>query len=344
MPTGKTAPAGPDPIAPRKVGRARLESIAELALNRWNLPAGASARLVNRAENSTFVVEAAGRERAILRLYRRGHRTEQEIRSELDWSDALIEAGAVAAPKAIPGGDGNRLQLLKDPGGTGRRAFAMFEFVDGGHPDEGQELLPLFEWLGETAARLHLHSASWKRPDGFSRPTWDLDAAFGPDPAWGRWADAPNLTAEAASILSRLQSVLERRLRAYGTGRDRFGLIHADMRLANVIVADGVPTLIDFDDCCFGWHLYDFAASVSFIEDSPRIPEMKSAWTEGYRRARPLATGDERELDSFVMFRRLALLAWVGSRRGDATEASALADRFAQGTAELAEGYLSRFG
>ena len=344
MPAGKAAPTEPDPIAPRTASRARLESIAELALNRWNLPAGASAKLLNRAENSTFVVEAAGRERAILRLYRRGHRTEQEIRSELDWSDALIESGAVAAPKAIPGSDGNRLQLLKDPGGTGRRAFAMFEFVDGGHPDEHEELLPLFEWLGETAARLHLHSASWKRPDGFSRPTWDLNAAFGPDPAWGRWADAPNLTAGAASILHRLQSVLERRLRVFGTDRHRFGLIHADMRLANVILADGTPTLIDFDDCCFGWHMYDFAAAVSFIEDSPRIPEMKSAWTEGYRRARPLGTEDEGELDSFVMFRRLALLAWVGSRRGDATEASALADRFAHGTAELAEGYLSRFG
>ena len=344
MPNGKTAPAGPDPTAPQTAGRARMESIAELALNRWNLPARASARLVNRAENSTFFVEEAGRKRAALRLYRRGHRTEQEIRSELDWSDALIESGAVAAPKAIPGSDGNRLQFVEDPRETVRRAFAMFEFVDGGHPDKGLKLLPLFEWLGETAARLHLHSAAWKRPDGFSRPTWDLDAAFGPAPAWGRWTDAPNLTADAASILSRLQSVLERRLRAFGTDRNRFGLIHADMRLANVILADGVPTLIDFDDCCFGWHMYDFAAAVSFIEDSPQIPEMKSAWTEGYRRSRPLGTDDERELDSFIMFRRLALLAWVGSRRGDATEASALADRFAQGTAELAEGYLSRFG
>lgn len=324
--------------------RAQLESFADAALDRWKLPAGASARLVNRAENSTFVVEAAGQERAVLRLYRRGHRTEQEIRSELDWSDALIESGAVAAPKAIPGSDGNRLQFLKGSGGTGRRAFAMFEFVDGEHPDEGKELLPLFEWLGETAARLHLHSASWKRPDGFSRPTWNLDAAFGPAPAWGRWADAPNLTAEAASILRRLQSVLERRLQAFGTNPDRFGLIHADMRLANVILANGAPTLIDFDDCCFGWHMYDFAAAVSFIEDSPQIPGMKSAWTEGYRRSRPLGTNDERELDSFIMFRRLALLAWVGSRRSDATEASALADRFAQGTAELAESYLSRFG
>lgn len=324
--------------------RARLESFADAALDRWKLPAGASAKLANRAENYTFFVEAEGRKCAALRLYRHGHRTEQEIRSELDWSDALIEAGTVAAPKTIPGSDGNRLQFLEDSGGTGRRAVVMFEFVDGEHPSEGRELAPLFEWLGETAARLHLHSSSWKRPDGFSRPAWDLDAAFGPVPAWGHWASAPNLTAEAASILRRLQSVLERRLRAFGTDRDRFGLIHADMRLANVILADGAPTLIDFDDCCFGWHMYDFAAAVSFIEDSPQVPELKSAWTEGYRRARPLGTDDERELDSFVMFRRLALLAWVGSRRGDATEATALVGRFAQGTAELAESYLSRFG
>ena len=57
------------------------------------------------------------------------------------------------------------------------------------------------------------------------------------------------------------------RLHAYGTDIDRFGLIHADMRLGNLLVDGERVTLLDFDDCGFGWFLYDLAASLSLLRD-----------------------------------------------------------------------------
>ena len=41
--------------------------------------------------------------------------------------------------------------------------------------------------------------------------------------------------------------------------------------------------VIDFDDCGFGWYMYDLAAAVSFIEHDPRVPELIDAWARGYR-------------------------------------------------------------
>ncbi|MEM1342620.1 MAG: phosphotransferase, partial [Pseudomonadota bacterium] len=120
---------------------------------------------------------------------------------------------------------------------------------------------------------------------------------------------------------------------------DRFGLIHADMRLANILTAQDRPWLIDFDDCGFGWLMYDFAAAISFIEDDPRIPALKAAWLAGYQTQRPLSPADLAEIDTLIMLRRMALLAWIGSHI-EAPEPQVLAPGFARTTAHLGQAWL----
>ena len=43
------------------------------------------------------------------------------------------------------------------------------------------------------------------------------------------------------------------------------------------------------------------------------MPEWQDAWVTGYRTRRPLPAADEAMLPSFVLLRRLLLLAWMGS-------------------------------
>jgi Ser/Thr protein kinase RdoA (MazF antagonist) len=62
---------------------------------------------------------------------------------------------------------------------------------------------------------------------------------------------------------------------------------------------------------------------------------------EGYRSVAPLAAGEEAELETFVMLRRLLLVAWIGSHHEFATEAAELGAGFTAGTCTLAERYLS---
>src|SRR5262249_48959629 len=124
-------------------------------------------------------------------------------------------------------------------------------------------------------------------------------------------------------------------------------LVHADIRLANLMVDDAHQVrVIDFDDCGWSWFMYDFATTISFIEDHPAVPELRAAWLEGYRSVAPLAAADEAELDTFVLLRRrrLVLGAWIGSHHLFATEAAELGAPFTAGTCELAERYLSQHG
>jgi Ser/Thr protein kinase RdoA (MazF antagonist) len=149
--------------------------------------------------------------------------------------------------------------------------------------------------------------------------------------------------AQEREVLARLDAVLRERLARFGSGPDRFGLVHADLRLANLLEDGDQTYVIDFDDCGWSWFLYDFGTAVSFFEHDPRVPELTDAWVRGYRTVRALSAEDEAELPTFVMMRRLLLVAWIGSHAGTDL-ARDIGEEYTVGSCELAENYLSRFG
>ena len=189
---------------------------------------------------------------------------------------------------------------------------------------------------------MHRHAREWSRPAWFTRFHWDYPAAFGQQARWGRWQDGIGVGPSEREILTRLDDVLRARLRAFGTGPDRYGLVHADTRLANLLVHDGSVSVIDFDDSGFSWYLYDLGTSVSFFEHAPEVPALVDSWLQGYRRAGRLSAEDEAEIPSFLMFRRLLILAWIGSH-AETDLAKQLGPTYTANTVPLAEDYLRRF-
>jgi Ser/Thr protein kinase RdoA (MazF antagonist) len=322
--------------------RSALDRIAQHALTCYDLPEDSTAELVNLSENATYAVRTGGGgPTSALRVHRLDYHPDGAIRSELAWIDALRRDGVVTTPAIVAARDGERELTVADPlGETRPRSVVMFDWLPGTSPAE-DSLVDNFAELGELTARLHVHAREWDPPSGFRRFSWGYDEAFGSVARWGRWQDAPGVDADTLPVLTRLDETLGDRLAAYGRGHERWGLIHADLRLANLLESPELPTaVIDFDDCGFGWYLYDFGAAVSFIEDHPDVPAATAQWVEGYRRVAPLPAEDEAELRTFVMFRRLLLLAWIGSH-ASVDVAQELAPTYAVGTCGLAEEYLS---
>lgn len=320
-----------------------LHEVVQQSLSRWACPADAVARLINISENMTYLVEAPGGFRSILRVHRGSYHSRNAIESELAWLRALGREDGIETPDYHLGRDGSAIQTIMARELPAPRHMVMFAFLEGETPDPEENLASTFGELGQIAARAHLHARSWRRPAGFERMTWDESAVFGPAATWGDWRDGPNVDASIARQLERLEDLIVRRLARFTKGAERYGLIHADMRLANLLVHEGRPRLIDFDDCGFGWFLYDFATAVSFMEDHPQVPALKRAWVEGYRKVRGLPAEDEGEIDTLVMLRRMALLAWIGSH-DEVDVARELAPDFARVTATLAERYLATHG
>jgi Ser/Thr protein kinase RdoA (MazF antagonist) len=320
-----------------------VDGLARAALVRWGLE-GADLRLVNETENVTYKVSARHRATpAILRVHRVGYHTINGIRSELAWMRALQVEASVKTPQAIPGLDGEDIQSVADPALPAPRHCVLFEFIDGVEPSPDQGLIGPFGQLGEVAARTHNHSEGWRRPPYFERLSWDFEHCLGATPNWGPWREGPELTPERTALLARTVATIERRLARFGMGPRRFGLIHADFRLANLLIHQGDVRVIDFDDSGVGWFLYDAASAVSLIEDNPELDAFLAAWLEGYRRVRRLPAEDEAELWTFIMLRRLNVLAWLGSH-ADTDLARQESPGYARVSCELAERYLGRLG
>ena len=319
-----------------------LASLAAASLSLWDVPADATARLINLSENATFLVESPSGHRSVLRLHRDGYHSRRAIACELAWMAALDREGGVETARPLPGRNG---EVIQESGSSSLapRRMVMFEFLAGEEPDPDQDLKAPFRQLGAIAARTHLHSICWTRPDAFERLVWDDEMVFGPGANWGDWRAAPGLDSNSERTLADAEALVRARLAAYGREEDRYGLIHADMRLANLLIDGGRTRLIDFDDCGFGWFMYDFAAGISFMEDHPQVPALRAAWLDGYESVRPLDDADEAEMDSFIMLRRMALLAWIGSHAGTDL-ARSQAPHFASVSARLARDYLDRRG
>ena len=105
---------------------------------------------------------------------------------------------------------------------------------------------------------------------------------------------------------------------------DVFGLIHADLIFSNVMFHRGEAHPIDFDDCGFGYFLYDMAILLDRIEMREDYAALRAALLEGYRQIRPLAAEHEAYLNLFVLARWVFLGVCFLSR----PEFSAYAPRF----------------
>jgi Ser/Thr protein kinase RdoA (MazF antagonist) len=321
---------------PAAIGR-----LAQATVPAYGLDPETSVRLVNVSENWTYRLDSPDGTSHALRVHRPGYHTAAEIESELDWIEALRRSGVVDTARTVRSADGRRVATVATPE-LGERNVVLFEWLPGVTPEpDEQDLRPGFVTLGAVSAQMHRHARGWRPPERFSRFAWDYETTLGAAGHWGRWQDGLGMGTEERAILGRLDATLRRRLEAYGRGPQRFGLVHADIRLANLLVDGDAVRVIDFDDCGYSWFMYDFATTVSFIEEHPEVPALKAAWVEGYRSVAPLDAADEAELDTFVMLRRLLLVAWIGSHHTFATEAAELGAGFTAVSCDLAERYLS---
>lgn len=289
---------------------ASLNQLARQALLRYPVAFHGQLSLLCRSENATFLVRGDGGIRFALRLHRGDYHQRDEIESELAWLDAL-RAHGITVPEAICASDNQRVQTLP-VSATENRHVVLFRWVEGDMPTTDVDP-QAFAQLGEITARLHQHSRHWMAPVGFRRIVWDNDTMVGPQGHWGRWQDAPGLSEQDFPLIEETLAQIRSVLHDYGKNAQRYGLIHADLRLTNLLLHNGETQVIDFDDCGMGWYMHDAAAAISFVEHHPRAVEWIEHWLRGYQKVCPLSEADLAVIPTMIVQRRIQLLAWRGS-------------------------------
>jgi Ser/Thr protein kinase RdoA (MazF antagonist) len=301
-----------------------LGEVARAALPQFGLPADSPMELISHSENLTFRVEAEKGSGYALRLHREHYQSRANIESEFAWVTALREAG-IRTPIPVKGKDGSWVQTVTHPRKAISRHCDLQLWEPGEHADpKSAETVVL---LGELNARIHEHARQWKRPRGFVRQSWDEDGLLGSEPIWGRFDELEGLTPDALRQLSAARDRARAELIEFGKDEDRFGLIHADLLPDNVLVHEGSPMVIDFDDSGFSWRLYDLATLLNAEVAEDHADSMRESWLEGYRRVIPLPDAHLAHLPALIMARHLISLGWLHTRSETLTAAD-LSDDF----------------
>ena len=323
-----------------------FNKIATLALKNYGMEQTDEVSMIVLSENATYMVKnkETGAKDGVMRVSRPGYHTLDELNSEMKWLRQINEYTPLIVANPLKGLNGQNIQVVTGP--DKQNYFCVIcEFLSGISPDENNEeqMVKQFKYLGETTAYLHRQTEIWNGTKKLNRIDWTFDNIIGKTPKWGDWRKFPDMTPEAQAYLEEIVQIIEKRLMRYGKNENNYGLIHADLRLANLLIEGEQIKVIDFDDCGFGWHLHDLASALSFIEEKPIVPKLVNAWLSGYKKVLPFTDTDFEEIDTFIMMRRLQLTAWLGSHQQSGPVAE-LSIGWMNGTLELAERYKRLFG
>lgn len=304
----------------RRVGRTALASYglehARLTLQRYE-------------QNTTFRVDARGG-RYLLRINRPRVHTPDTIGSEMAWLSALRRDTDLGVPEPVAARDGSFVVVARDPGVPEPRVCVLLHWLDGWFIN--QRLAPAHLWrVGALAGELDKHAATWTAPSGFLRPRVDTltnDAkvdSIARSAALARHGDHPTaedanralqlvealVSTDDAALFARALEAVRATTRTLADENGAFGLIHGDLHHENFLFHRGEARAIDFDDCGWGFHLYDLAVTLSELESRPRYKELRDALLEAYAEIHPLPDNHVIHLSALFILRRMQLLLWV---------------------------------
>ncbi|MDE7538697.1 phosphotransferase enzyme family protein [Gluconobacter sphaericus] len=314
-----------------------LQALAEEAMTQYAPHFHGRVSLLTRSENATFRIDTPTG-RYAMRIHRPDYHDHVAIESEIQWLSALDNDIGLGVPTAITSSDGKTVLTCAMDDGS-HRHVVLFHWVEGEMPTANVDPRS-FRRLGLITARLHQHSRSWARPEGFKRIRWDHETMVGPHAHWGDWRKTKGLNERAIATIEAAMTDVRRKLVDFGQKPSRFGLIHADLRLTNLLLSGDETRVIDFDDCGMGWFLHDLAAAISFEEHHRSAAEWIANWLEGYESLVPLSPDEHAIIPALVIQRRVQLTSWVASH-ADTEMARSLGADWIEQTVRLCEEYLT---
>ncbi len=266
----------------------RVEKFREMglkALVSWDIKPVAEPELVSYRENAVYKLMTAEGDFA-LRIHRAGYHSNEELYSEILWMEALSQQG-IATPEILKTRQGAPFVIIESDNVPESRQVDLVSWINGTPLNEvidKSNQLDMHRYVGELMGRLHNHANQWTPPESFTRFSWDDEGLLGENPLWGRFWEIEYLTKVQREVVLKARDMAKAQLQAFGQHKDRYGLIHCDLLTDNLLKDDEAVRIIDFDDCGYGWHLFDMATYMSSYAYEANFEEIKTAFIEGYRR------------------------------------------------------------
>lgn len=278
-------------------GKALIEKI----LCHYPIAKPQKCKLYKRGLNDTYLVEAEQNSQYILRVYRHGWRTQAAIDFELELLSYLHERNLpVAYPIAKK--MGGFIEAIACP--EGKRYAAVFSYAPGraiGKNINSKQS----QQLGEVVATIHQKTDNFT--SCFTRPEltsehlldWAMEAIV---PLFQhRSRDIDYLFKQSTQIKEQLIEL------ALPQAPSTYGVCIGDVHSENAHFTENQPTLFDFDQCGYGWRVFDIAKFIHTTYRWELDASIRESFLHGYQQIRQLSHA---EIDAIPIFIKAAHI-WV---------------------------------
>jgi amicoumacin kinase len=170
-------------------------------------------------------------------------------RSILAWMAHLAAYGA-SVPEPLPSQNGNLVEVI--PSSAGEWLVVASTKAEGTLSEE----IPIDQWgdvqfqtLGRSIGKMHAIARDFVPSNEVSYPQWETGG------------NLFNRHIENELWLKEKQSRVLEQIRTLPRSTDAYGLVHCDLHFGNFFLEarKQIVTLIDFDDCAYGWFVMDIA-------------------------------------------------------------------------------------
>lgn len=284
----------------------RYESLARTALERHDLRI-TGVDLIAAHSNVTFRVLTAGGARYALRVGSDPLDT-IDLESELAFLIAVGQEADVRVPVPIADREGRLVTDVTDRDSRERYECVLFTWLAG--TPVGEAVTPSsYALMGEVAAKLHAFSSTWLPPAGFRPLVWNELFYYPKVPVLvfdGREV-SPLLPRGSHDHIRYLAALAARELAALDAMPGK-RVLHGNIEMWNVLVDDGLPGLLDFEEVMSGQPIHDIAIALHYGRNRPDYRHLRDAFRVGYERVSPWPVGTDRQLDLLSAARGMLFL------------------------------------
>lgn len=293
----------------------RLRAFAQAAIQSFDVDV-AAIKFINHGENATFKVTGKNGEKYLLRIHRKGYHTKEAILEELRWLEHLSRK-KIRAPQPVRSKVRKHIVEVDAPG-IGVRNCDLLRWTEGRFLSKSISESDMFK-IGRLIADLQRN-----RPKSTShRWYWTSEGLVGDNPKFGSIDHIPSITINEQKKLTSARRKIFSRLKVYEKRfPEKMGLIHADLHFGNLLkTPSGEIAAIDFDDCGYGFLVYDLVIPLVAIEYHLQLHErfhkyadLKKALLCGYTGGAKLTQSDRQALQDLILARKLSMVGWLGTR------------------------------
>lgn len=275
----------------------------------------------------------------LLRVYRQNRYKSITICSELAWLSFLSKNSNLEISEPVLNRDDSFLTIATTPETLEPRYCVLFKWLSGRFI-KTRLTSKATKQVGTFLGYLHNHSQQFQPPKNFHRPKWDENGLLEYSPI-KLPKENDFFSPSSKRILSLAAMKIRESLITIDKNSESFGLIHNDLHLGNCVFDRSRIKVFDFDDCGWGYYLYDLAIFLYYLASQENFASLQTSLFEGYLSVRSLPKKSESYLEAMIAARRLYLTRYLFQRQ-DKLEFKKTFPKFVSCTIEQMNWFIQR--